>query len=412
VTKVEKQRVCVVGPGKKFLSGISYYTLHLANTLVESNRVSVILMRQLLPKKFYPGKKRVGANLTQLEYDSDIRVFDGVDWYWLPSMFRALVFLVQERPDEVVLQWWTGTVLHSYLLIAVVAKLLRANVIVEFHEVLDTGEARLPIARAYVRLIAPLIVNMANGFVIHSEYDRELLKKHYNLEKRLIALIPHGPYYQYHETNDEQKFQNTESSCCNLLFFGLIRPYKGLENLIMAFDALPENVIDKYRLTVVGETWEGWDKPKALIEQSQYRDRITFVNRYVTDIEVTQFFEAANAVVLPYHRSSTSGPLHIAMSYGLPVIVTKVGGLVEAVRNYEGAMLVEPEDVLVLQKALLQVVNLCGMRYSNPRSWEYTNTSYQALFDAFRASNNYIHSSSRSAFPIQHVQEQELTKNQ
>jgi glycosyltransferase involved in cell wall biosynthesis len=343
-------------------------------------------MRQLLPTTFYPGRKRVGANLTQLEYAPTVKVFDGIDWYWLPSMVRALVFLAQERPDEVVLQWWTGTVFHSYLLIAVVAKLLGANVIVEFHEVLDTGEAKLLIARLYVRFIAPFIVRLASGFVIHSEYDRELLMRHYNLEKRLITLIPHGPYY-HHATACEQKFPNTDTSCYNLLFFGVIRPYKGLEDLILAFDALPKHVADTYQITIVGETWEGWDKPKMLIEQSQYRNRITFVNRYVTDSELVQFFEEAHAVVLPYHRSSTSGPLHIAMSYGLPVVVTKVGGLVEAVRNYEGAILVEPENAGELQNALLQVVHLCGKRYRNPRSWEHTNSGYSALFDACEGEN-------------------------
>src|SRR5437588_12649806 len=94
-----QQRVCVVGPGKRFLSGISYYTIRLVNMLAQSNEVSVILMRQLLPTRFYPGRERVGANLTQLEYDQKVRVFDGVDWYWLPSIFRCLAFLIRERPD-------------------------------------------------------------------------------------------------------------------------------------------------------------------------------------------------------------------------------------------------------------------------------------------------------------------------
>ncbi len=388
--KDKQYRVCVVGPGKKFLSGISYYTLHLANALTQSNRVSVILMRQLLPKMFYPGRKRVGANLTQLKYEQCVSVFDGIDWYWLPSMFRSLLFLVKEQPDEIVFQWWTGTVLHSYLLLALVARLLKAHVVVEFHEVLDTGEARLPLVQAYVRLIAPVLVRMAHGFVIHSEFDRELLRKHYNLEKRPIALIPHGPYAQYAETSSTADVAHKERSCYNLLFFGVIRPYKGLEDLIEAFDTLPPEVVASYRLTVVGETWEGWETPEQLIAQSQYRNRITFVNRYVSDAEVAQFFEDADAVVLPYHRSSTSGPLHIAMSYGLPVLVTNVGGLTEAVKHYEGALVIEPEDVEALQEALLRVIDLCGRRYSNPRSWEYTNTAYQALFQALGVASSSV----------------------
>src|SRR5438874_13656224 len=112
MTENRQLRVYVVGAGKHFLSGISYYTLHLVNTLARSHKVSVILMRRLLPKRLYPGWKRVGANLTRLEYDARVRVFDGVDWYWLPSMLRSLVFLIRERPDVVVFQWWSGTVLH------------------------------------------------------------------------------------------------------------------------------------------------------------------------------------------------------------------------------------------------------------------------------------------------------------
>src|SRR5438105_3262815 len=99
-------RVCVVGAGKLFLSGISYYTLRLVNALAQSNKVSVILMRRLLPIRFYPGRKRVGNNLTQLEFSPRVRIFDGVDWYWLPSILRSLIFLIRERPNMIVFQWW------------------------------------------------------------------------------------------------------------------------------------------------------------------------------------------------------------------------------------------------------------------------------------------------------------------
>ncbi len=375
-------RVCVVGAGKRFMSGISYYTLHFANALAQTHKVSVVLMRQLLPTRFYPGRKRVGANLSNLEYDPTIPVFDGVDWYWIPSILRTLVFLIREHPDVVVFQWWSGTVLHSYLLLALVARLLRAKIIIEFHEVLDTGEAKLFLAQAYVRLVAPLIVRLSHGFVVHSEYDRKILQNSYALGQRPSALIFHGPYNHYELTNEAQQLRNVPASCCNLLFFGVIRPYKGLEDLIMAFDSLPENEIDNFWLTIVGESWEGWSLPTELIERSRYRNRITFINRYVSDAEVVTFFAEADAVVLPYHRSSASGPLHIAMSCGLPVVVTKVGGLIEVVAGYEGAILVPPENPAVLQNALLQVTALRGKRFADQHSWEHTVAGYQVLFDA------------------------------
>jgi len=383
-------RICVVGAGTRFLSGISYYTIHLVNALARFHEVSVILMRQLLPTRFYPGWKRVGASLIRLEYDPLARVFDGVDWYWLPSMLRALVFLVRERPDVVVFQWWSGTVLHSYLLLALVARLLGARVVIEFHEVLDPGEARLALVQAYVRLVAPFVVRLAHGFVVHSEYDRKLLQKHYKLELWPVAVIPHGPYDHYRLTTGGQEHRSASAVCCNFLFFGLIRPYKGLEDLIRAFDALPENEIASYWLTIVGETWEGWTLPRSLVERSRYRDRITFVNHYVSDAEVAEFFAGADAAVFPYHRSSASGTLQIAMSCGLPVVVTHVGGLIEAVAGYEGSIMVPPGDPAALRSALLEVAKLCGKRYIDPHSWDHTTTRYFELFEALRSSSGSV----------------------
>jgi len=381
MTENEKIRICIVGAGTRFLGGISYYTIHLVNALARHNNVSVILMRKLLPTRLYPGWKRVGASLTSLEFDPAVRVFDGVDWYWLPSMLRALLFLLRERPDVVVFQWWSGTVLHSYLLLALVARMLGARIVIEFHEVQDPGEAKLPLAHVYVRLVVPLLVRLARGFVIHSEYDRKLLQSHYDLEQRPAALIPHGPYNHFQSVGEQER-RIAPESCCNLLFFGLIRPYKGLEDLVIAFDSLPESEIDRYWVTIVGETWEGCTLPASLIERSRYRDRITFVNRYVSDVEVSKFFSEADAVVFPYHRSSSSGPLHIAMSCGLPVVVTRVGGLIEAVAGYDGAIVASPGDPAALRDALLKVAELRGKQFVDPNSWEYTVARYDELFDA------------------------------
>jgi glycosyltransferase involved in cell wall biosynthesis len=399
MTENRQLRICVVGAGTRFLSGISYYTIKLVNVLARSHEVSAILMRQLLPTHIYPGRKRVGANLTRLEYDPRVRVFDGVDWYWLPSMLRALVFLMRERPDGVVFQWWSGTVLHSYLLLALVGRLLRARVVIEFHEVLDPGEAKLSLVQAYVRLVAPFVVRLAHGFVIHSEYDRKLLRRHYDLGKRPVALIPHGPYNHYLLATGEQGHRIAPVACCNLLFFGLIRPYKGLEDLIRAFDTLPENEISGYWLTIVGETWEGWTMPADLINRSRYRDRITFVNRYVSDAEAAEFFAGADAVVLPYHRSSASGPLHIAMSCGLPVVVTHVGGLMEAVAGYGGAIMVPPGDPAALRSVLLEVAKFRGKMYTDSHSWEQTATRYRELFDALRSSSGPVGPKSKGVSP-------------
>jgi glycosyltransferase involved in cell wall biosynthesis len=165
------------------------------------------------------------------------------------------------------------------------------------------------------------------------------------------------------------------------LFFGIIRPYKGLEDLIQAFEILGDEEVKRYWLTVVGETWEGWDLPIRLIQSSRHRERITLVNRFVNDDEVIAHFAGADAVVLPYHRSSASSPAHVAMSNGLPLVITAVGGLPAAVEDYEGAILVPPHDRIALRDAIRRLPDLRGRRYTDPHSWDRTVTRYGELME-------------------------------
>jgi glycosyltransferase involved in cell wall biosynthesis len=385
-------RVAVVGAGTRFLSAMSYYTLRLTNAFSERHDVALIPIRRMLPQRFYPGAARVGSATPDLGAAEAVSVLPSVDWYGLPSLPRAMLALARWRPDVVIFQWWTGTVLHSYLALALVARLRGASIVIEFHEVLDTGEERMRFARWYVRLVAPVFIGLADGFVIHSESDREPLHHRYRLGRRPIAVIPHGPFDHHvigttsDDPDDAQPapLREAPADCFNLLFFGLIRPYKGLEHLVAAFDGLDEHEVETFWLTVVGETWEGWTLPVERIANSRYRDRITFVNRWVPDEEFGRYVAGADAAVLPYLRSSASAPASVAMSHGLPLVITRVGGLPEAVGDYEGAILVPPADVSALQAAIRRLPAMRDQRFTDPHSWDRTIDSYDALIDRVR----------------------------
>jgi glycosyltransferase involved in cell wall biosynthesis len=377
-------RVCVVGSGTRFLSGISIYTIRLANALFANYPVSIVTMRKLLPARFYPGRARVGEDLTDLGAEPGVARFDGFDWYWLPSLVRAMWFILARRTTVIVLEWWTGTVLHSYLALAVLARFAGIRVIIEFHEILDTGEARLPIARWYVSLVAPLVIGLASGFAVHSGHDEMLVRDRYRIgPRRPLVVLPHGPHDHYRESGGAPvlaPIREAPQESTNLLFFGVIRPYKGLEDLIAAFEAIPPERIEEYWLTVVGETWEAWTLPAERIAASRHADRITFVNRYVHDNELDAFLRGADAVVLPYRRSSLSGPLHVAMGYGLPIVMTDVAGNVEAAEGYGGLVLVKPADIAGLTVAVLGLAPRSAEPYQHPRTWADTAAAYAALF--------------------------------
>jgi glycosyltransferase involved in cell wall biosynthesis len=162
------------------------------------------------------------------------------------------------------------------------------------------------------------------------------------------------------------------------LNFGVVRPFKGVEDLVTAFSMLDRDQASQFRLAVVGETWEHWTAPDDAIARSPHADLIDRVDRYVSDEELAAYVA---------HRSSMSGPLHIALTAGLPVVVTAVGGLVEVVRDYEGAVLVPPHDPAALRDALLKLPTIRGRRYPNPHSWQQTLDGYRTLISDVRCAS-------------------------
>lgn len=368
-------RVTIVGPGFHLLGGLSVYTCRLARALAGQFEVSVLLLHQVVPARLYPGGHRAGQALTSLDYPDSVPVRAEINWYGGLGLLRAIAGLKRDRPDLLLLQWWTAATLHTYLVLSLAARVLGVAVVIEFHETQDTGEAGVPLVARYCRTLMPWLLRLASGGLAHSNHDVNLLRQTYGgraFDRLALDVAPHGPYDHLGDaaSGPSRDDPDPDAGAVRLLFFGLIRPYKGLEDLIRAFDALSPNEAAGYRVTVVGETWENWTLPAELIATSPYADRITFVNRYVSDAEAAQFYAAADAVVLPYRRGSASGPLQIAMSHGLHVLLYAVGGLVEAVLAYPGAQLIEPNDVAALTSALRQLPGVHRERFSDPHSWQ------------------------------------------
>ena len=374
-------RITIVGPGFHLLGGLSVYTCRMARALAEQFEVSVLLLRQVVPARWYPGGHRAGAALTSLSYPESVPVRAEINWYGGLGLLRAVAGLGRERPALLVLQWWTAATLHTYLVLSLVARLLGIPVVIEFHETQDTGEAGVPLVARYCRALMPLLLRLASGGLAHSEHDIALLRRVYGgraFDRLAFDIAPHGPYDHLSDLGSGS-CSAPDDGVVRLLFFGLIRPYKGLEDLIRAFDALSADEAGRYHLSVVGETWEDWTLPAELIVASPHSDRIAFVNRYVSDAEAAAFYAAADAVVLPYRRGSASGPLQIAMSHGLHVLLYSVGGLVEAVRDYPGAQLIEPNDVSALTEALRGLPGVHRERFADPHSWQANNDAVGRL---------------------------------
>jgi glycosyltransferase involved in cell wall biosynthesis len=403
-------RICVVGSGTRFISGISYYTYYLSDALQETFDVSAILMRRLLPRRFYPGRKRVGAHITDIETSSIVPTFDGVDWFAVPSLFRAARFLRQQQPDVVVFQWWTGTVLHSFLYLLRVARRSGSRVVLEFHEDQDSGETGVPLVERIVRPGLRHLIRSAEHYVVHSQWDKDRLGAKFSLDPARVTVIPHGPYPIDEGTGPTVTRRGRTvagpadpevAEEVTILFFGTIRPYKGAEDLVEAFNLLPRDGSIRWRLLAVGETWEGWELPAEKIRASAFAKDIEFVNRYVTDSEVPDLFERADIVALPYHRASASGPLHMTMHRGLPVVVTNVGGLSEAAADYSGTVFVPPANPAALAEGIVSALELRAQHHADIHTWDVSRVRYASLIERIRLADEEAAGHSRGVLTLQ-----------
>jgi glycosyltransferase involved in cell wall biosynthesis len=297
-------------------------------------------------------------------------------------------FWRRTRPNVVILQWWTATVLHSYLALALLAKRSGARLVVELHEVQDVGEARLPLVSRYTRAGMRLLLSRADGVVVQSEFDRVAMRDSYPQLARLpvevipLASLADSDACQGGGLSRQQAPRPDEP--VRLLIFGVVRPYKGHAELAAAVRLLTSSGLDLH-VTVVGEVWQGYRQPLDELAAILPADRLTMVDRYVADAEVAGFFAAAHLVVLPYRRSSASGPLSIAMNWGLPVVTTSVGGLVEATAGYTGAVLVPPDDPAALAEGIRTALPLVGVKHADPHTWGRNAERYAALLDRIDA---------------------------
>jgi glycosyltransferase involved in cell wall biosynthesis len=162
--------------------------------------------------------------------------------------------------------------------------------------------------------------NKQDLLVVHSGQSEE---QAYETGGRVLRLF-HPVYDQYLKTglprDEARKKLNLKSGDRALLFFGLVREYKGLDILVEACSLLPEN----YRIIAAGENYtdRNFDSPRLL-----------WNNSFVPDNEVGTWFNAADIVVLPYRRATQSGIAQIALSFRKPMVVTRAGGLPETVTD-------------------------------------------------------------------------------
>jgi glycosyltransferase involved in cell wall biosynthesis len=194
-----------------------------------------------------------------------------------------------------------------------------------------------------------------DAVVAHSEHGAGRLRDEVGLDPSKVRVIPHGAF-DYLTKLPEEKPLPAELEGADgpvILSFGLLRPYKGIENLLEAYQRLAAAAPAPPELWIVGNPRMDVGPLRELAEQAG--GRVRFVTRFVEDAEIPAIFRRADLVVLPYLDAEHSGVLYTGLAFGKPMVLSAVGGFPE-VAEAGAARLVPPGDVPALAVALEELV--------------------------------------------------------
>ena len=382
-----RKKICVVGSSKRFFSGLTTHTIFLANALAKHNEVSVVLLRNLLPRFLYPGREHIGRDNYLVDFNSGIDVYDGMDWNSPRTWYGAYRFLKQHQPDTIIMLWWTSSVAHMELFLALANKMkIKANLILEMHEVVDPLEESILPIRLYSRLAGKLITGRADAFITKSSSARSQVAEIYKLDEKKIFVVPLALFEDYKYAFDKgscKKELGAEGRFV-ILYFGLIRKYKGVPYLVQAFNKLTRDIAEDSALIIAGEDWGDETSLGDMIDSSLYRGQIVYIPKFIPDDTIPRYFSAADVVVLPYLRTAGSGVANIAMAYGKPVITSDLEAMKECLADYEGASFVSVGDPAAIAEKLVEIYarHKSGslLFYNPPRNtWDEIARQYEQV---------------------------------
>jgi len=381
--------ISIIGPSKRFFSGISAYTICLANAFSKSNNVSVALLRNLLPKFLYPGKGHLDRQDYSLDFLPAIKTYDGMDWNSPPSWFRAYRFLKQQNPDVIIMQWWTSSVAHMELFLAIAIKLkIKAKLILEMHEIVDPLEESILPIRLYSRAMGKLLMSRSDAFVVHSPSVINQVAEIYHLSPDRVFAIPLGLYDVYYQHIDKQAAMDELGikEKFVILYFGMIRKYKGVPCLVEAFNRFPQDIARHSRLVIAGEDWGDETSLASMVDSSPYKGQITYRPEFVPDDMIPKYFSIADVVVLPYLRTAGSAVANIALAYGKPIITSDLETMRECLKDYEGAMFTPVGNSAAIAQKLTETYTEYEsgktMVYNPPRNtWDEIAKQYEKIIE-------------------------------
>ncbi len=326
-------KVICIGPAYPLRGGIARFNESFSFALEKKEiDVEIFSFRYLYPRFLFPGKTQFCFDTpkTGLKIRSILNPLNPLNWR------NVAQSIISSNPDMIVFHYWMPFFALLYRKMAsIIRKKTGVPVIVIAHNLIPHEK------QAFSLFLARSFFQQTDGVVTLSA---RVLRDMDSLVpgKKAISLF-HPVYDSFGEkvsrlrALEELGLENTYRY---LLFFGLVRDYKGLDILLQA---LVKVTSEDYKLLIAGEFYENKNKYTDKIAETGLKDKVIIRDEYIPDEEVKYYFSLADLVIQPYRKASQSGITQIAYHFDCPTLVTKAGGLPEAVIHNKTGYVVDAE---------------------------------------------------------------------
>lgn len=334
MSNTQPQKIVIVGPAFPLRGGIADFNEALALSLQkEGHQVSLFSFYFQYPNVLFPGKTQYA---TEGSKPMDLKIYNSISSVNPISWGKTAKQIFNESPDVVLIRFWLpfmGPALGS------IAKKLRKKGL----KVIGITDNVIPHEkRIGDKKLTKYFLKNCDGFVTLSEsvlHDISQFTDNPNKIKLAHPLYDtFGPKAERTEALQRLKLDKDQSY---LLFFGLIREYKGLD---IAIAAMADSRVRDLgvKLIVAGEFYDKKDKYLAQIKQLELENNVIILDNYIPTEDVKYFFAVSDAVIQPYKTATQSGITQVAYHFDKPMIVSNVGGLPEIVPNDVVGYVVDP----------------------------------------------------------------------
>lgn len=335
-------KVIFIGPAYPYRGGIAAFNENLATVFQQNGwDCKIFTFTQQYPNLLFPGKNQLTTEDPKPNLTIKRGIYSTNPLNWL----RMSKEIVEENPDLVITQYWMpfmapafGTILRGVKKALPQVKI--ATVVHNFkpHES-RIGDKQL---NKYITNRTELLICLSDS--VQAEIKESVT------DKPVLKLF-HPIYDHYGKTISQSKAKDLlgwEKETKYLLFFGLVRAYKGVDMLLEALSFLRADL--NYKLVIAGEFYEKFEDYEKLIANYNLEHRIIIRNEYIPNEDVPKLFCGSDAVVLPYRTATQSGVVPIALHFEKPVIVTRVGSLAPMIEKHNLGLIAEANPASIAEQ--------------------------------------------------------------